>query len=101
MNCNANAYGPYLITVAWIHLQNALNAPPNAIVYGEPINAIISASSDPRVLINQDTHGGLGNYFQSLGFTIECFGISLGDDEQAANLGDGQSWGKFCCPFHS
>ena len=30
---------------------------------GEPANAILSAKSDPEVLIDQETNGGLRNYF--------------------------------------
>ena len=30
---------------------------------GEPVNAILSAKSDPQILIDQETNGGLRNYF--------------------------------------
>ena len=30
---------------------------------GEPVNAILSAKSDPDVLIDQEVNGGLRNYF--------------------------------------
>lgn len=30
---------------------------------GEPVNAILSAKSDPEILIDQETDGGLRNYF--------------------------------------
>lgn len=30
---------------------------------GEPLNMIISGKSDARVLVNEETHGGLINYF--------------------------------------
>ena len=30
---------------------------------GEPVNAILSAKSDPQILIDQETDGGLRNYF--------------------------------------
>ncbi|CAL1713028.1 unnamed protein product [Somion occarium] len=55
---------------------------------GEPLNAIISGFSDSDVLKDQETDGGLRNYFLSFGYSSECLGQHLGDD-QAANLGDG------------
>lgn len=55
---------------------------------GEPINVIISANSDADVMKDQETDGGLRNYFLSLGYGSECLGQHLGDD-QGANLGDG------------
>lgn len=58
---------------------------------GEPINVIISAHSDAAVLVDQETDGGLRNYFQSIGFSTECLGTSLGS-KQAANLGDGRGY---------
>ncbi|KAF9517273.1 hypothetical protein BS47DRAFT_1314570 [Hydnum rufescens UP504] len=58
---------------------------------GEPINAIISAKSDPAVLVNQEISGGLLNYFLSFNFSIECLGQHLGGD-QSANLGDGNGF---------
>lgn len=58
---------------------------------GEPINVIISANSDPDVLKDQETDGGLRNYFLSFGYASECLGQHLGDD-QAANLGDGHGY---------
>jgi len=39
-------------------------------------------------LIDQETDGGLRNYWLSLGFASECLGQHLGD-HQEANLGDG------------
>ena len=30
---------------------------------GEPLNAIISGNSDPRVLVDETTNGGLRNFF--------------------------------------
>lgn len=30
---------------------------------GEPVNAILSAKSDPQILIDQESNGGLRNYF--------------------------------------
>jgi len=56
---------------------------------GEPLNVIITANSDPDVLKDQETDGGLRNYFLSFGYSSECLGQHLGDD-QAANLGDGK-----------
>ncbi|KAF9066610.1 hypothetical protein BDP27DRAFT_1227223 [Rhodocollybia butyracea] len=54
----------------------------------EPINMIISGNSDSAVSIDQNSSGGLQNYFNSLGFAGECLGEHLGNDQQA-NLGDG------------
>ncbi|TCD70162.1 hypothetical protein EIP91_004632 [Steccherinum ochraceum] len=56
---------------------------------GEPLNAIITANSDPDVMKDQEQEGGLRNYFLSFGYASECLGQHLGDD-QAANVGDGQ-----------
>lgn len=67
--------------------------PVDEIVYGEPINVIISGHSDPRVLEKRTFHGGLSNYFKSFGFAIECFGLHKGTP-QSADLGDGQGWGE-------
>ncbi|KAF8895569.1 hypothetical protein BD779DRAFT_1434060 [Infundibulicybe gibba] len=58
---------------------------------GEPINAIISGSSDARVLVDAETDGGLRNFFLSIGFSGECLGQHSGSD-QAANLGDGNGY---------
>ncbi|ETW81879.1 hypothetical protein HETIRDRAFT_318819 [Heterobasidion irregulare TC 32-1] len=55
---------------------------------GEPLNAIILGSSDETVLVDQETDGGLRNYFLSFGFAGECLGQHSGSD-QGANLGDG------------
>jgi hypothetical protein len=55
---------------------------------GEPINTIITANSDADVLKDQQTDGGLRNYFFSFGFSGECLGQHAGSD-QGANLGDG------------
>jgi len=55
---------------------------------GEPLNTIISAKSDPDVLIDQQVNGGLRNFFQSMNFASECLGQHLGDHQQA-DLGDG------------
>ncbi|THH20045.1 hypothetical protein EW146_g1249 [Bondarzewia mesenterica] len=54
----------------------------------EPINAILLGTSDSSVLVDQQTDGGLRNYFQSFGFASECLGQHSGGD-QGANLGDG------------
>ncbi|KAI0081521.1 hypothetical protein K474DRAFT_1587534 [Panus rudis PR-1116 ss-1] len=55
---------------------------------GEPLNAIITGNSDEDVLKDTETDGGLRNYFLSFGYSSECLGQHLGDD-QAADLGDG------------
>ena len=78
---------------------------------GEPLNAIISGNSDEAVLKNQETDGGLLNYFlcvcrafvlascislpysRSFGFSTECLGQHSGD-AQAADLGDGDGYSK-------
>ncbi|KAI0743788.1 hypothetical protein C8Q80DRAFT_1237160 [Daedaleopsis nitida] len=51
---------------------------------GEPLNVIVSGLSSPGVL----SKDGLTNYAKAIGFSIECFGIHLGDPFPA-NLGDG------------
>ncbi|KAG9118802.1 hypothetical protein FRC07_006506, partial [Ceratobasidium sp. 392] len=56
---------------------------------GEPLNVILSAKSDPAVLVDQEDRGGLRNYFLSMDFSGECLGQHLGSDQQA-NLGDGK-----------
>ncbi|TFK52349.1 hypothetical protein OE88DRAFT_1657558 [Heliocybe sulcata] len=58
---------------------------------GEPINVILSGNSDAAVLVDQQSDGGLRNYYQSLGFSSECLGQHSGSD-QAANLGDGNGY---------
>ncbi|KAI0927338.1 hypothetical protein AcV5_007895 [Taiwanofungus camphoratus] len=58
---------------------------------GEPLNAVISAYSDSMVLVDQETDGGLLNYFLSFGYSGECLGQHMGD-AQAANLGDGNGY---------
>jgi len=58
---------------------------------GEPINIVILASSSPAVLVDQQTDGGLRNYFLSFGFAGECLGQHSGSDQQA-NLGDGHGY---------
>jgi len=58
---------------------------------GEPLNVFISGKSDGRVLVNGETHGGLINYFLSLGFSNECLGQHSGAPQQA-NLGDGNGY---------
>ncbi len=74
------------------------------------MNAIIVGNSDEDVLKDQETDGGLRNYFlyvsyrercfhsferwfRSFGFSSECLGQHAGDD-QAANLGDGHGYCK-------
>ncbi|KAJ7211090.1 hypothetical protein C8J57DRAFT_1400022 [Mycena rebaudengoi] len=51
---------------------------------GEPLNVIISGTSDPEVL----TERGLHNYAKSIGFSEECLGLHVGD-LHLADLGDG------------
>jgi hypothetical protein len=72
---------------------------------GEPINVILTGNSDGDVLKDQETDGGLRNYFlcvsrscncqrltetrwRSFGFSGECLGQHAGSD-QGADLGDG------------
>ncbi|KAJ3735896.1 hypothetical protein DFJ43DRAFT_763779 [Lentinula guzmanii] len=55
---------------------------------GEPLNIIISANSDQAVLVDQETDGGLRNYWLSFDYAGECLGQHAGS-QQAANLGDG------------
>jgi len=57
----------------------------------EPLNVIISGKSDARVLVDQQTHGGLINFFLSFGFSNECLGQHSGAPQQA-NLGDGNGY---------
>ncbi|KAF7789275.1 hypothetical protein EIP86_000216 [Pleurotus ostreatoroseus] len=54
---------------------------------GEPMNVVISGLSSPDVL----TDDGIINFARAIGFSIECFGIHLGDP-QSANLGDGNGF---------
>ncbi|KAJ4497050.1 hypothetical protein C8R41DRAFT_244792 [Lentinula lateritia] len=54
---------------------------------GEPLNIIISGNSDEAVLKDQETDGGLRNYWLSFDYAGECLGQHAGS-EQAANLGD-------------
>ncbi|KAF5360735.1 hypothetical protein D9756_005104 [Leucocoprinus leucothites] len=61
---------------------------------GEPINAIITGSSDSRVLVDAEVNGGLRNYFVSFGFSGECLGQHSGSDQEA-NLGDGNGFSKY------
>jgi len=58
---------------------------------GEPLNIILSANSDAAVMVDQLTDGGLQNYFQSIGFSTECFGVS-DTTEETGNLGDGNGY---------
>jgi len=52
--------------------------------YGEPLNVIISALSDPFIM----TDAGFRLYTKSLGYSEECLGLHYGDLHNA-NLGDG------------
>jgi len=52
--------------------------------YGEPLNVIISAKSDPFIM----TDAGFRLYTKSLGYSEECLGLHYGD-LHGANLGDG------------
>lgn len=52
---------------------------------GEPLNVVISGQSSPAVL----TNAGFLNYARAVGFTTECFGLTLGAPF-TANLGDGK-----------
>jgi len=52
--------------------------------YGEPLNVIISALSDPFIL----TEPGLHFYAKSIGFSEECLGLHYGNLHDA-DLGDG------------
>ncbi|KAI5123152.1 hypothetical protein M0805_000855 [Coniferiporia weirii] len=58
---------------------------------GEPLNVILTANSDSAVLVDQETDGGLRNYYFALGFAGECLGQHDSSD-QAANLGDGHGY---------
>ncbi|CED82460.1 hypothetical protein [Phaffia rhodozyma] len=59
---------------------------------GEPLNIIISGSSDTDVLVDALTDGGFQNYAQSLNFSTQCLDSSLTNSTgQQANLGDGQN----------
>lgn len=52
------------------------------------MNAIISANSDPRVLVDSPDNGGFLNYMLAQNLGEECFGQHLGTPQQA-DLGDG------------
>jgi len=52
------------------------------------VNAILSAKSDPQILIDQESDGGLRNYFLSFQFGAECLGQHEGST-QIIDLGDG------------
>ncbi|KAJ9103668.1 hypothetical protein QFC19_004243 [Naganishia cerealis] len=56
---------------------------------GEPLNAILSAESDARVLDVNVDQGGFLNYMLSTSLGEECFGQHYGDP-QNADLGDGK-----------
>ncbi|GAA5829596.1 hypothetical protein JCM3766R1_001233 [Sporobolomyces carnicolor] len=53
---------------------------------GEPLNVVISARSDPRIISDLDT---FLDYCSSLKFSRQCFQWEDGESLQAANLGDG------------
>ncbi|GHJ86910.1 hypothetical protein NliqN6_3312 [Naganishia liquefaciens] len=72
--------GGYMLTIA----QNT--NPPGL---GEPLNTILSADSDARVLALNSDEGGFLNYMLSTSLGEECLGQHYGD-YQMANLGDGQ-----------
>ncbi|KAL0961460.1 hypothetical protein HGRIS_006405 [Hohenbuehelia grisea] len=52
--------------------------------FGEPLNVIISAHSDPYIM----TDAGLHDYAKSIGFSEECLGLHYGHIHRA-DLGDG------------
>jgi len=56
---------------------------------GEPLNVIISAESDPAVLKPSLDSGSFLNYMLSTQLAAECLNIHAPNDEQYANLGDG------------
>ncbi|KAJ9125206.1 hypothetical protein QFC22_000160 [Naganishia vaughanmartiniae] len=58
---------------------------------GEPLNAILSAESDPRVLEININKGGFLNYMLSTQLSEECFGMHDGGHQQA-DLGDGRGY---------
>ncbi|THH07272.1 hypothetical protein EW145_g3498 [Phellinidium pouzarii] len=58
---------------------------------GEPINVILTANSDSAVLVDQESNGGLRNYYFAIGFAGECLGQHAGSDQEA-NLGDGNGY---------
>ncbi|KAJ7578174.1 hypothetical protein C8J56DRAFT_797930 [Mycena floridula] len=53
--------------------------------YGEPLNVIISALSDPYILTDEGLHA----YAKSIGFSEECLGLHYGKIHEA-DLGDGE-----------
>ncbi|WFD25023.1 hypothetical protein MEQU1_003733 [Malassezia equina] len=55
--------------------------------FREPMNVIISGTSDPSVMSDQ----GLLDYVRSIGFSFECLHLHLGG-LQHANLGDGRGY---------
>ncbi|RSH78561.1 uncharacterized protein EHS24_002287 [Apiotrichum porosum] len=55
---------------------------------GEPINVILSGTSDAQVLVDSLDDGGFQNYMLSTFLAHECLGVHFGDT-QSANLGDG------------
>lgn len=91
------ANGGQMLTVSLAHfhsrqmvclyvLQIANNTNPPGL--GEPLNTILSAESDARVLDVNIEKGGFLNYMLATSLGEECLGQHYGD-YQMANLGDG------------
>ncbi|KAH9979891.1 hypothetical protein BGW80DRAFT_1271078 [Lactifluus volemus] len=80
-------YDPTSLGGSWLTQVNN-TFPPGL---GEPINVILLGTSDPAVLVDQQTDGGYRNYLLSFGFAGECLGQHSGSDQQA-NLGDGHGY---------
>ncbi|KAI0249026.1 hypothetical protein BJV78DRAFT_1114121, partial [Lactifluus subvellereus] len=80
-------YDPHANGGSWLTQVN--NTFPAGL--GEPINVVLLGTSDSAVLVDQQTNGGLRNYFLSFGFGSECLGQHSGSD-QTANLGDGRGY---------
>ncbi|TXT10601.1 hypothetical protein VHUM_02106 [Vanrija humicola] len=51
---------------------------------GEPLNVIISANSDPEVLVDSTFKGGFQNYMLSAGLSTECLGGNFGSKQNAS-----------------
>ncbi|KAL1408791.1 hypothetical protein Q8F55_005604 [Vanrija albida] len=51
---------------------------------GEPLNVIISANSDPEVLVDSLYKGGFQNYMLSGGLSTECLGGGFGSKQNAS-----------------
>lgn len=71
-------------TYASLKIANNTNPPG----LGEPLNTILSAESDGRVLDVNIDKGGFLNYMLATSLGEECLGQHYGD-YQMANLGDG------------